>query len=123
MQCAGLIPLGLGDMPHHFAATVFTRGCRLRCGYCYHADLVLGSPSPSDWSWSDIMATLESWRNLLDWICISGGEPTLQPDLIAALTDLRGLGYRIQLETSGTCPAVIAKILDNQATAKRRVGK
>jgi len=54
---------------------------------------------------------LERRRGLLDAIVFSGGEPTLQRGLPAALEDIRGLGLRVALHTGGAYPARLRAVL------------
>jgi pyruvate formate lyase activating enzyme len=111
MRLAGLVPLSLVDVPGHPAATLFTPGCNFHCGYCHNPDLVRGHP-PAELPWSAAVAWLQRRRPFLDWVCITGGEPTLQPDLADALAELRRLGYRVKLDTNGSRPQTVAALLE-----------
>ena len=83
MKIAGLQKLTLLDYPGKTAATVFTPGCNFRCPFCQNIDLVLPAtqkdlPLLSE---EDFFSFLNKRKGLLDGVCITGGEPTLQPDL------------------------------------------
>ena len=80
MQILGLNKTTLLDYPEHVAATVFTGGCNFRCPFCHNMDLVLGEVEPA-LSTEDFFAFLEKRKGILDGVCITGGEPTLQKDL------------------------------------------
>lgn len=91
------------DYPGKTACTVFTWGCNLRCPYCHNAGLVTGSFSegmPAE----AVYAFLEKRKGLLDGVCITGGEPLLQPDLAAFLEPIHEMGFLIKLDTNGTMP-------------------
>ncbi len=111
MIIAGLQKLTLLDYPQHLAATVFTRGCNMRCPYCYNVDLVL--PTDDADENIDALGFLQSRKGLLDGVCITGGEPTLQPDLPAFCTAVHELGLNVKLDTNGTRPRVVAHLIEN----------
>ena len=103
------------DYPEQIAATVFTAGCNFRCPFCHNPELVLPdlvatSGLPLEKSFFD---ELEERRGFLDAIVISGGEPTMQPDLLQILERIKTLGYLVKLDTNGTRPDLIQKILVN----------
>ena len=112
MRIGGLQKLTLLDYPGKVACTVFLSGCNLRCPYCHNPALVLpeqsnapGMPEP------EVFAFLEQRKGKLDGICITGGEPTMQPELPGFLEKLRGLGYAIKLDTNGTNPGMLNGLL------------
>ena len=109
MLLKGLQKLTLLDFPGRMAATVFTGGCNLRCPFCHNASLVLGDrvregPVIEE---SEFFAFLEKRKRMLEGICVSGGEPTLMPDLLPFLSKIKELGYLVKLDTNGTAPDVI----------------
>ncbi len=114
MEIAGLQKLTLLDFPEHTACTAFVAGCNLRCPFCHNAPLVLGSPSRGEGSLSGeaFLAFLEKRRGLLEGVCVTGGEPTLHPELPELLRKVRSLGYRTKLDTNGTRPEVLRALLD-----------
>lgn len=117
----GLLTTTLLDYPGKVACTIFFCGCNFRCPYCQNASLVLGpgevtetaqktileSGTIPDHTFEDIFAFLSKRRNILEGVCISGGEPTLDPDLPAYLCRIKNLGYDIKLDTNGTKPEVL----------------
>lgn len=105
MRISGLQKLTLLDYPEKIACTVFTGGCNLRCPFCHNASLVVGAPAPAAISDADFFAFLKKRQGVLDGVCISGGEPLLQPELPDFLGRVRALGYRIKLDTNGCFPA------------------
>lgn len=110
MIFAGLVPLSLVDYPGTLAATVFTAGCTLRCGYCQNPHLVVGPFGPPI-AEEEILAFLGQRQGQLSGLCVTGGEPTLHAGLGDFLTRARGLGYRIKLDTSGVRPDVLTRLL------------
>ena len=112
MRIGGLQKLTLLDYPGKVACTVFLSGCNLRCPYCHNPALVLPEQSNAPgMPGSEVFAFLEQRKGKLDGICITGGEPTLQPELPGFLEKLRGLGYSIKLDTNGTNPGMLNRLL------------
>ena len=110
MQILGLNRTTLLDYPEHVAATVFTGGCNFRCPFCHNMDLVLGEVEPA-LSTEDFFAFLEKRKGILDGVCITGGEPTLQKDLPDFIRGIRDKGYLVKLDTNGYRPKVLEELL------------
>ena len=111
MNICGYQKTTLLDYPGHVAATIFTGGCNFRCPFCHNADLVINSSITNSISEEEIFSFLKKRKNVLSGICITGGEPTLQPDLPEFIQKVRSLGYKIKLDTNGYRPEVIAALL------------
>ena len=80
MNIQGLQKLTLLDYPEHVAATLFTGGCQLNCPYCHNSELISGPFGPGE-DTDAVLAFLKKRQGLLDGVCVSGGEPLLQPDM------------------------------------------
>ena len=112
MRIGGLQKLTLLDYPGKVACTVFLSGCNLRCPYCHNPGLVLPEQSEgSEIPEAEVLSFLERRKGKLDGVCITGGEPTLQPELPEFLEKLRRLGYAVKLDTNGTNPAMLKALL------------
>ena len=106
--------LTLLDYPGQVACTVFLSGCNLRCPYCHNPGLVLPERSSGpEISESEALAFLEQRKGKLDGVCVTGGEPTLQPELPEFLKKLRDLGYAIKLDTNGTNPGMLERLISD----------
>jgi pyruvate formate lyase activating enzyme len=101
MEIAGLQKLTLLDYPGRLAATVFTRGCNFRCPFCHNASLVPDGSAPV-MTEEDFFSFLRERQGLIDGVCVSGGEPLLQPDLDHFLARIKALGFLIKLDTNGS---------------------
>ncbi len=110
MKLGGLQKLTLLDFPGKTACTVFTVGCNFRCPFCHNASLVRGSAA--ELSLDDFFAFLKKRQGILDGVCITGGEPTLHPDLDEFIARIKELGYAVKLDTNGTDPGVLKKLVD-----------
>ncbi len=111
MRISGLQKLTLLDYPEKVACTVFTFGCNFRCPFCHNAGLVVGE-QPDEIKEDDFFAYLDKRKGVLDGVAITGGEPTLQKDLIPFIKRIKGKGLAVKLDTNGARPEVIKDILD-----------
>ena len=107
---SGLQKMTLLDFPGKVACTVFLYGCNLRCPFCHNSELFGGKPEPV-MSEDAFLAYLKSRQGLLDGVCVSGGEPTLQPDLPELLAQIKALGFAVKLDTNGSRPEVLKKLV------------
>ncbi len=114
MQIHGLRKLTLLDYPGHLACTVFTGACNFRCPFCHNAPLVLTPESCEQISEEEFFAFLASRKGKLEGVCVTGGEPTLQPDLPDFLKKIKDLGFLVKLDTNGYRPKVLHHLLEQQ---------
>lgn len=112
MKIFGYQKTTLLDYPEHVAATVFTGGCNFRCPYCHNPELVFGDPKEFAMDPQEIFAHLNKRKGILDGVCITGGEPTLQPDLEAFIRQIKEMGYAVKLDTNGFHPTILKRLLD-----------
>jgi len=112
MKIHGLNKLTLLDYPGHMACLIFTGACNYRCPFCHNASLVLNPNSQPAISEEEIFAFLQSRKGILEGVCISGGEPTLQADLPEFIRKIRALGYHVKLDTNGSRPGILKALLD-----------
>ncbi len=110
LRVGGVTPLTTIDYPGELAAVVFCQGCPWRCAYCQNTHL---QPAEGDDQvpWGDVLGFFARRRNLLDAVVFSGGEPTLQSALPAALKEVRALGFKTGLHTAGPYPMRLARVL------------
>lgn len=109
----GLQKLTLLDYPGVIAATVFLGGCNLRCPFCHNASLVLPEKYGETISDTDFFAFLDSRRERLQGVCVSGGEPTLYPQLEEFIREIKDKGFLVKLDTNGTRPEVLRRLVEN----------
>ncbi len=111
MKIYGFEKLSMVDFEGHLCATVFTGGCNFRCPFCQNADLV-NVTNLEQYNEDEIFAHLEKRKNVLDSVCISGGEPTLNPDLKNFIQKLKQRGLLVKLDTNGTKPDLLKELID-----------
>ena len=109
MEIYGLEKLSLVDYSNYACAVIFTGGCNFRCPFCHNSGLVDKEVKPL--SNIEVFEFLKKRKKLLDAVCISGGEPTLQSDLIDFIKKVKSLGYKIKLDTNGTNPTMLMEII------------
>jgi pyruvate formate lyase activating enzyme len=110
LQVGGLTPLTTIDFPGELAAVVYCQGCPWRCPYCHNRHLIPRRGAES-LPWSAVLGFLETRRGLLDGVVFSGGEPTLQSGLGAAMEAVRDLGFKVGLHTAGPYPDRLGRVL------------
>lgn len=112
IKICGLQKTTLLDFPGHVAATIFLGGCNFRCPFCHNSEL-LNHDTPAAYSAEEILKFLKKRQHILEGVCITGGEPTLQPEALKSfLRDIRALGLLIKLDTNGTRPAVMRHLAE-----------
>lgn len=110
LRVGGLTRLSATDYPDKLAAVVFCQGCAWRCGYCHNPELQPRRGS-REIAWPEVLQFLGRRRGLLDAVVFSGGEPTLQAGLAAAMREVKALGYLVGLHTAGIVPRRLAEVL------------
>ena len=93
---------------------MFTPGCGFRCPFCHNASLVLPGRAGAEVPEGEVFALLEKRRGVLDGVCVTGGEPTLQPALPDFLRRVKALGYAVKLDTNGARPDVLRALAEEE---------
>ena len=113
MTIHGLNKTTLLDYPGHLAATLFTGGCNFRCPFCHNASLVMNPSSQPAIPEEEIFSFLKKRQGILEGVCITGGEPTLAPDLADLIKKIKDLGLPVKLDSNGYRPDVLEALLKN----------
>ncbi|NLM72635.1 MAG: anaerobic ribonucleoside-triphosphate reductase activating protein [Clostridiaceae bacterium] len=113
MRIAGLQRSSLIDYPEKISAVVFTQGCNMNCSYCHNSRLIRDYDNCNFYDESEVLEFLNKRRGLLDGVVITGGEPTLQKDLVDFIIQVREMGFLVKLDTNGTNPSVLKKLIDD----------
>ena len=111
MRITGLIKTTLLDFPGKVACTVFTYGCNFRCSFCHNARLVT-EENPDIITEDEFFSFLSKRQGILDGVCISGGEPTLQKDLPSFIRRIKEMGFAVKLDTNGYEPDILRNLID-----------
>ena len=113
MKIAGYEKLSLQDFPNQISCIIFTQGCNIRCPFCQNSTLI---PMDSNnlISEKEIFNYLNLRKNIISGVTISGGEPTLQPDLEGFIDKVKKMGLKIKLDTNGLNPKLLEKLIDSK---------
>lgn len=106
MTIDGFQPMTLLDFPHKVGCTVFLKGCNFRCPFCHNGPLVEGKgerPTPA-LALETFRDFLQRRQGLLDGVCVSGGEPLLNPQLSQLLEAVKEQGFLVKVDTNGSFP-------------------
>jgi len=115
MIIGGFQGFSLIDYPDKICAIVFTQGCNFRCPYCHNPELIDTKRSRSGrFKEEEILSFLERRKGKLEAVTITGGEPLLQAGLEDFLLKVKGLGYLVKLDTNGSFPQRLEKILESE---------
>jgi pyruvate formate lyase activating enzyme len=111
MIIGGLQKFSLVDFPGRICAIVFTRGCNFRCPYCHNPELVDPARYGELISETEVFDFLGQRIGQLQGVSVSGGEPTIHEDLPDFLAALKGLGFATKIDTNGTNPDLLSRLL------------
>ncbi|MBA3009539.1 MAG: anaerobic ribonucleoside-triphosphate reductase activating protein [Proteobacteria bacterium] len=116
MHIGGFQKNSLIDFPGNIACVVFTSGCNFICPYCHNPDLAAGPVKGvgSLYDENEIFSFLEKRQGQLSGVAITGGEPTLQPDLVDFCQKVRKMGFKIKLDSNGTRPHILETLIDEK---------
>ena len=109
MEIGGLQKVTLINYPGLVSATVFVNGCNYRCPFCHNTSIVNKSYDSLDEE--EVFAYLIERKKMLDGVCISGGEPTMQKDLEPFIVKLKNLGFKVKLDTNGYRPDLLENLI------------
>jgi len=109
MRVGGIIDISTKDIPNRSTMVIFTVGCNLNCGFC-HNKYLLHESVGKDMKVSELLEQVKS-NMLVSGVSISGGEPTLQKDLLKLCKEIKNIGKYINIDTNGTNPKIISKLL------------
>ncbi|HEY4494749.1 MAG TPA: anaerobic ribonucleoside-triphosphate reductase activating protein [Candidatus Paceibacterota bacterium] len=112
MKIGGFEKSTIIDYPGKIACIVYTIGCNFRCPYCHNPELV--DETAREINVEEVMSFLKDRKNILDAVVITGGEPTMHDDLPIFIKKIKDIGYLVKLDTNGTRPAMVKKLIENK---------
>jgi len=111
MKIGGLQKVSLLEYPGQVCAIVFSQGCNFRCSYCHNPELVDPDFYGQCLTEEEIFSFLKKRKGKLDAVTITGGEPTIQSDLIPFIKHIKKMGYLIKIDTNSSHPEVLTKLM------------
>ncbi len=115
MKIGGFQKFSLLDYPTELSAIVFTQGCNFRCPYCHNPELVRPEIYSHLLNTEKVLRFLYRRRKKLSAVVVTGGEPTLQEDLLPFLKILKAMRYKVKLDTNGSHPKVLEQVISARA--------
>lgn len=115
MRFGALLPNSLIDFPGRISCVLFVTGCNFACPYCHNPDLAVGAVDPKrSLSETAFFDFLQRRSSLLEGVVISGGEPTLLPELFELCRTIQAMGYAVKLDTNGSRPEVLKRLIQER---------
>ena len=109
MRIGGIIDISSKDIPSKSSMVIFTVGCNLSCGFC-HNKYLLHESVGKEIEISELLEQIKS-NMLVSGVSISGGEPTLQKDLIDLCKEISKTDKYISIDTNGSSPELLKKLV------------
>jgi pyruvate formate lyase activating enzyme len=110
-EIKGFLETSFLDWPGKLCSVIFLPRCNFRCPYCHNHPLVFHPERYPSIPFEDILDRLHSFRDWIDGVCITGGEPTLQVDLPLLIREIKRNGFLVKLDTNGSNPQVLEDLL------------
>jgi len=114
MEIKGFVGVSLSDWDGKVSSVIFLPGCNLRCPFCYNRGLVLQPGKMPTIALKQIQNYLQTKRQWIDGVVITGGEPTLQNDLPMLCEDIRKTGFGVKVDTNGTNPKMLGRLIEGK---------
>ena len=111
MVFGGFQKLTLLDYPGKVACTLFTKGCNFRCPFCHNTLLVEGENSERVTD-EEVLTYLKKRQGILEGVCITGGEPLMQPEIEDFICKVKALGFSVKLDTNGSYPEKLKHLVN-----------
>jgi len=112
LKVGGILDMSTLDYPGKISSVIFLHGCNLRCPFCFNYDLVVGKKY-NEMSTEEILKKISGFRDFIDAVVITGGEPTLQ-DIENLCKGLKQAGLLVKLDTNGTNPGLVKKLVSQK---------
>ncbi|MCQ2802333.1 MAG: anaerobic ribonucleoside-triphosphate reductase activating protein [Bacilli bacterium] len=112
MDFTGIDKFSLLDYDGLISIVLFMPGCNFRCPFCHNIESVVDSKTSIPFD--EILAYLKERKNVIDAVVISGGEPTLDKDLINKIKQIKEIGYLVKLDTNGTNPSIVKQLVNEK---------
>lgn len=112
MEFVGIDKFSLLDFDEKVSVVLFSQACNFRCPFCHNGESVLKSNTPI--AFNEILDFLKTRVGVIDAVVISGGEPTLMPELEQRIIQIRKLGFLIKLDTNGSNPDVLKNLIEKK---------
>ena len=110
-EIKGFLETSFLDWPGKLCSVIFLPHCNFRCPYCHNHPLVSHPERYPSIPFEDILDRLRSFRDWIDGVCITGGEPTVHVDLPLLIREIKRNGFLVKLDTNGSNPQVLETLI------------
>lgn len=110
MNIIGFLKNSLIDYPKHISCVVFTPGCNMNCWYCHNREII--TMVEGTIAEEEIFNFLKMRVGFIDGVVISGGEPTMQQDLVSFIQKIKALNFKVKLDTNGTNLQMLKELVE-----------
>ncbi len=114
VQIKGLEKFASKDFPGYISSTVFLGGCNFRCPFCHNSDLVQNSQTLPTFPLDYFIGFLDSRKNWLEGICVSGGEPLFNENLEVLLCLIKERNLLVRIDTNGSFPSRLEGLIEER---------
>ena len=115
MKISGMTKLTVQDYPGEVACIIFTQGCNFKCSFCHNSQLIpIKECDKSNLSEREIFDYLETRKNILDGVVVSGGEPLIQPGIKDLIKKIKEMGFKVKLDTNGTNHNLLKELIKDE---------
>ena len=97
------------DYPNHLSCIIWFAKCNMRCSYCYNPKIVHGEGILTN---KEVLDFLKSRVARLEAVVLSGGECTLNPDILELCKEIKKLGFKIKIDTNGLKPDILKELIE-----------
>jgi pyruvate formate lyase activating enzyme len=118
VEIKGLEKFASKDFVGFISSTVFLGGCNFRCPFCHNSELVLRPQTLPTLGLDYFLSYLDSRKNWLEGICVTGGEPLIHEDLEVLLILIKERNLLVKLDTNGSFPLQLAELIRKRLVDK-----
>lgn len=113
MRIGAIQKTSLIEFPGLISCIVFTQGCNFRCHYCHNPELVLPENFKETIPEKDFFSFLQKRKKYLEGVCLTGGEPLIQSDIIEFVKKIKDMNFKVKIDTNGSNPEILEELLKN----------
>lgn len=114
MKIKGFIETSFVDWDGKISSVIFLPGCNFKCVFCHNHKLVFNYKDLPDIPWNEIKKKILHHKGWIDGVCISGGEPLMEPCLVPLIEEIRNMDFLVKLDTNGSFPDELKLLFDKK---------
>ncbi|HVP79046.1 MAG TPA: anaerobic ribonucleoside-triphosphate reductase activating protein [Thermodesulfobacteriota bacterium] len=112
VEIKGFLETSFSDWPGKLCSVLFLPACNFRCPYCQNHPLVFHPERYATLPLEDILGRLHFLGNWIDGVCLTGGEPSLQTDLLVLVREIKRHRFLVKLDTNGSNPQRLESLIE-----------